>query len=72
MRVAFLLLPIPIPAPVFAIGYVVISTYLMRRGEGHISHEAHLAGAAAGFFIAGALSPYGFRPLFQELRYLLS
>jgi membrane associated rhomboid family serine protease len=72
MEVGFIFLPIPIPGPIFAIGYIVLSMYLMRRGEGHISHEAHLAGAFTGLLLAGWLSPYGFRPLLQTVQYLLS
>jgi membrane associated rhomboid family serine protease len=72
MSVAFFIIPYPIPAPVFAIAYVVISTFLMRRGGGHISHEAHLAGAFAGLVLGGLLSPNGFSPLLRELRYLVS
>jgi membrane associated rhomboid family serine protease len=67
----FFLIPIDIPAPIFAVGYVVISTYLMRRGEGHISHEAHLAGAFAGLLVAGVLSPRGFGPLLARIRDLV-
>jgi membrane associated rhomboid family serine protease len=68
----FFFIPIDIPAPIFAVAYVVISTYLMRRGEGHISHEAHLAGAFAGLVLAGFLSPRGFGPLLAELKNLVT
>jgi membrane associated rhomboid family serine protease len=72
LSVQFLFIPFPIPAPLFAIGYILISTFLMRRGGGHISHEAHLAGAFAGLVLAGLLSPLGFGPLVREIRYLIS
>jgi membrane associated rhomboid family serine protease len=71
MDVFFFLIPLPIPAPLFAIGYILLSTYLMRRGEGHISHEAHLAGAFSGLLIAGLLSPSGFGPLLGRIQSLL-
>jgi len=64
----FFLIPIPIPAPIAAILYIVVSTFLMRSGRGNISHEAHLAGAFCGLILAGLLSPYGFRPLLFELK----
>src|SRR5689334_402852 len=57
MSVYFFFFPCPIPAPVFAVAYIALSTYLMRRGGGRISHEAHIAGAAAGFLLAGLLAP---------------
>jgi len=68
----FFFIPIDIPAPIFAVLYIVISTYLMRRGEGHISHEAHLAGAFAGLLLAGFLSPRGFGPLLGRIRDLVT
>jgi membrane associated rhomboid family serine protease len=71
MHVFFFFVPVPVPAPVFGIGYILISTYLMRRGGGHISHEAHLAGAVAGLLLAGLLSPDGFRPLLDGIQNLV-
>jgi membrane associated rhomboid family serine protease len=72
MSVYFFLIPVPIPAPLFAVAYLVISTYLMRRGEGHVSHEAHLAGALTGLLLAGFLSPDGFGPLIRQIQFLLT
>jgi len=72
MSVYFFYVPIPIPAPLFAVGYIVLSTYLMRRGGGHISHEAHIAGAISGLLLAGLLAPGGFGPLLQRIQNLLS
>jgi membrane associated rhomboid family serine protease len=71
LSVAFLFVPIPIPGPVFAIGYILISTYFMRREGGHISHEAHLAGAFTGLVLAGLLNPAGFGPLLRRIQSLL-
>ena len=72
MSVYFFFVPVPIPAPLFAVGYIVISTYLMRRGRGHISHEAHLVGAISGLLLAGLLAPEGFGPLLQRIQDLLT
>jgi membrane associated rhomboid family serine protease len=71
MSVGFFLIPIPISAPVFAIAYIVISTFLMRRGGGHISHEAHLAGAFSGLVLSGLLAPNGFGPLLRRIQDLI-
>jgi membrane associated rhomboid family serine protease len=71
MRVFFFFVPVPLPAPLFAVGYILVSTYLMRRGGGHISHEAHLAGAVSGLILAGLLSPDGFRPLLDRIQNLV-
>jgi membrane associated rhomboid family serine protease len=40
--------PVPIPAPLFAIGYVAYSWYSARHPKGRINHDAHLGGALAG------------------------
>jgi membrane associated rhomboid family serine protease len=72
MDVFFFFVPFPIPAPLFAVGYIVLSTYLMRRGRGHISHEAHLAGAISGLLLAGWLAPEGFGPLLARIQNLLT
>jgi membrane associated rhomboid family serine protease len=72
MSVYFFFVPVPIPAPLFAVGYILISTYLMRRGGGHISHEAHIAGALSGLLLGGLLSPEGFGPLLHRIQHLLA
>ena len=72
INIYFFFVPVPIPGPVFAIGYLVLSTYLMRKQTGRISHEAHIGGALAGFLLAGLLSGNGFRPLFDRFRDLIS
>jgi membrane associated rhomboid family serine protease len=66
MSVYFFFVPVPIPGPIFAVGYIVLSTYLMRRGMGNVSHEAHIGGAVAGFILGGLLYPLGFRPLIDR------
>jgi len=72
MNVFFFYVPFPIPAPLFAVGYIVLSTYLMRRGGGYISHEAHLAGALSGLLLAGFLAPGGFGPLLERIQNMFS
>src|SRR5262245_47667574 len=72
MSVYFFFVPVPIPAPLFALGYIVLSTYLMRRGGGHISHEAHVAGAISGLLLAGFLAPGGLGPLLHRIQNLLT
>lgn len=64
ISVVFLFVPIPIPGPVFLLGYVLISLYLISRNQrGGISHEGHLGGSVAGFIVTGVLSRDGFGPL---------
>lgn len=46
-------LPIPIPAPLFAVGYVAWSIWASKHARGRINHDAHLGGAVAGvLFVA--------------------
>ncbi|MFW6157707.1 MAG: rhomboid family intramembrane serine protease [Balneolaceae bacterium] len=49
MRSIYLfLLPVPIPAIVFGIVYLVYSMYESKQARGKINHEAHLSGALWG------------------------
>lgn len=41
-------IPFPIPAPLFAVCYLVYSWYLSRHGEDNINHNAHIDGALFG------------------------
>lgn len=71
MSVYFLVIPMPIPAPVFAVLYIAYSTFLLDRGVGNVSHEAHIGGAVTGFLLAGFLYPYHFGPLLERVHNLL-
>lgn len=48
---------VPMPAIVFAIGYVAYSIYAVQRGNSNINHSAHLWGAAFGIIATIALKP---------------
>jgi membrane associated rhomboid family serine protease len=67
----FVLRDLYVPAPVFAIAYVLASIWAARRRLGNIGHEAHIGGAVTGLLFAGQLSADGFRPLLERLRDLL-
>lgn len=51
------LIPVPIPAAVFALLYVAVSVYAARQGGGRVAHEAHLGGAAGGVVATLLLAP---------------
>ena len=40
---------IPIPGIIFAVIYLVYSSFMSRRGKDNINHDAHFAGAVFGF-----------------------
>ena len=44
-------IPIPIPAYIFGIGYLLYSIYGMKAKRDNIGHTAHFGGAIGGFFI---------------------
>lgn len=48
---------IPVPAILFAIGYVIYSSYMGKKGNDNIGHEAHLYGALYGIICPIALKP---------------
>lgn len=62
------LIPVGIPATLFAIGYVLVSLFGMRRGLGRIGHDAHLGGALAGFVITLVLEPALLPHFLAEIR----
>ncbi|MDX2129153.1 MAG: rhomboid family intramembrane serine protease [Chloroherpetonaceae bacterium] len=47
-----LLLPIPIPSPIFAILFLVGSYFASKRGGDNINHDAHIFGAISGAVLA--------------------
>jgi membrane associated rhomboid family serine protease len=51
------LLPVAIPAWLYAILYFVGSFVAMKRDKGNIGHDAHLGGAIIGFWTTAALNP---------------
>jgi membrane associated rhomboid family serine protease len=60
--------PIPIPGPLFMLGYTVIALFLIaQKRRGGISHEGHLGGALVGLALTGVLAPHGLQPLIRWL-----
>ncbi|WP_299902741.1 rhomboid family intramembrane serine protease [uncultured Aquimarina sp.] len=62
MSLYLMFIPIPIPAYIFGIGYLLYSIYGMKSRIGNIGHDAHFGGAVGGYVVTLLLAPY----LFQE------
>ncbi|MCH8099021.1 MAG: rhomboid family intramembrane serine protease [Proteobacteria bacterium] len=56
-------IPIPIPAFLFAIGYVGYSYWASMQNSGRINHDAHLCGAISGLIFVAATDPGAFARL---------
>lgn len=57
MKLYMMFIPIPIPAYVFGIGYLMYSIYGMKKQIGNIGHDAHFGGAIGGFVVTLILMP---------------
>jgi membrane associated rhomboid family serine protease len=60
MSLYMFFIPIPIPAYIFGIGYLLYSIYGMKNSVGNIGHDAHFGGAVGGYVITLALAPWLF------------
>ncbi|MFD2585513.1 rhomboid family intramembrane serine protease [Croceitalea marina] len=49
MQLGFFFIPIPLPAYVLGIGYLLYSIYGMKNSVGNIGHSAHFGGAIGGY-----------------------
>jgi membrane associated rhomboid family serine protease len=49
MQLGIMFIPIPVPAYVFGIGYLLYSIYGMKSRLGNIGHTAHFGGAIGGY-----------------------
>ncbi len=48
---------IPVPAILFAVGYIWYSNYMNKKGNDNIGHNAHMYGALYGFLFPLVLKP---------------
>lgn len=56
-------IPLPIPAPLFAIGYLAYTWWSSRQAKGRINHDAHLGGALTGLAFVALTDPAAFQRL---------
>ena len=60
-------LPVKIPAPLFAVGYLAYSWYSSRRNRGRINHDAHIFGALTGLAFVLLTDPTTFMDVVRSL-----
>jgi membrane associated rhomboid family serine protease len=60
MSLYMFFIPIPIPAYIFGIGYLLYSIYGMKKQLGNIGHDAHFGGAIGGYIVTLMLAPWLF------------
>ncbi len=53
-------IPIPIPAWLFGMAYLLYSIYGMKKRLGNIGHDAHIGGAIGGYVLTLLFAPYLF------------
>ena len=61
MSLMLFFIPIPIPAYIFGIGYLLYSIYGMKNRVGNIGHDAHFGGAVGGYVFTLLLYPLLFQ-----------
>jgi membrane associated rhomboid family serine protease len=59
--------PVPIPAPLFAVGYLAFSWYSSRTNRGQINHDAHIFGALTGMAFVLITDPTTFTYVVRSL-----
>jgi membrane associated rhomboid family serine protease len=62
------LLILPIPVPIFGIGYLAYSYWSARRNRGRINHDAHLGGALVGLAFVALTNPGAYLQALGMLR----
>jgi membrane associated rhomboid family serine protease len=60
-------IPVPVPAALFAVGYVAYSWWAGKQQRGGINHDAHLCGAISGLAFVGITDPGAFAGLAATL-----
>src|SRR5690606_8232441 len=61
MSLYLFFIPIPIPAWIFGMAYLLYSIYGMKKRIGNIGHDAHIGGAVGGYLLTLLFAPYLFQ-----------
>lgn len=60
-------IPVPLPAFLFALGYIAYSYWAAKQARGRINHDAHLLGAVSGVLFVAVTDPGAFARLWLML-----
>jgi membrane associated rhomboid family serine protease len=60
-------IPLPIPGPLFAVGYVAYSWWSARQARGRINHDAHLGGALFGVLFVVLTDPQAWSAMLRTV-----
>jgi membrane associated rhomboid family serine protease len=69
-KLSLLILPIPVPAPLFAVLYLIYSWWQARQNGGRVNHDAHFGGAIVGLLFVFVTDPDAVARFFEVLPYL--
>jgi len=67
-KISFILLPVGIPAIIFAVLYLAYSAYASRKGRDNIGHDAHFLGGVYGFVFAFFSDPTHGRIFIEQIQ----
>jgi membrane associated rhomboid family serine protease len=59
--------PVPIPAPLFAVAYLAYSWWQSRQNVGRINHDAHIGGAITGLLFVAVVDRGAYQGLFEVI-----
>jgi membrane associated rhomboid family serine protease len=68
MSLFIMFIPMPIPAPLFGIGYLLYSWWSSRQNLGRVNHDAHLGGALVGLVFVALTNPAAYIRALELIR----
>ena len=63
----YLFFALPIPAPLFAVGYLIYSYWQSKQNTGNVNHDAHFGGALTGLAFVALTDPSAYQRLLSML-----
>jgi len=67
MPIMFIFLPIPIPAVIFGILYLIYEAYMDKNSSDYVAHDAHYYGAIFGVLFTFLALPSSFTNFFSQI-----